>query len=66
MAFLAGPEQSGLTEHVWNKKGRTTTLGGAAPNSARASAHWIKVNKHKGKIVFMGSIGDDDIGYDYT
>ena len=48
LAFLAGPKQSGLTDKVWNMKGRTTTLGGAAPNSARASAHWMKVNKHKG------------------
>ena len=43
-------------------KGRKISLGGAALNSARASAHCLRKDTKLGKITYIGSIGNDDIG----
>ena len=38
------------------------TLGGSALNSARGLAHWYKKNGGAGKVMYMGGIGNDEIG----
>jgi len=58
MACLASPEQMPIMDDIYNTEGSLATPGGSALNSARTCNFTMK--KHgKGKVAFMGSIGDD-------
>ena len=62
MATLATIEQLPLIDEVFNSKTSVNTLGGSALNSARGLQHWYKKNGGAGKVMYMGSIGKDEIG----
>ena len=62
MATLATPEQLPLINEIWGLETKSTTLGGSALNSSRASAHWFTKTGTPGKVMYMGGIGKDEIG----
>lgn len=62
MATLATPEQLPLISEIWALDTKSTTLGGSALNSSRASAYWFNKTGTPGKIMYIGSIGKDEIG----
>jgi len=61
MACLASPEQIPIMDDIYNTEGTLATPGGSALNSARTCNFTLK-KSGKGKVAFMGSIGDDNKG----
>jgi sugar/nucleoside kinase (ribokinase family) len=58
MACLASPEQMPIMDDIYNTEGTLAIPGGSALNSARTCNFTMK-KSGKGKVAFMGSIGDD-------
>ena len=62
MATLASPEQLPIIDEIFGDSAHIDTLGGSALNSARGLSYWYSKNGGAGKVMYIGGIGNDNIG----